>query len=173
MNQALQKNHINKATTAVSNISNLSMSGDYTLTFIQGEEGERGGGWARATFKDTALPPSCIIPVIEILPLSLSFYSLLLSFELFSVPFLEFLSPSLLLFLPPLFSNDLLLLELNQLLLPVLQVQVLTLENKELYLILAWEPIVAQVNHSYYRRLPALGRFYRKPTFLLMSIHST
>ena len=44
MNQALQKNHFNKATTAVSNISNLSMSGDYTLTFIQGEEGERGGG---------------------------------------------------------------------------------------------------------------------------------
>ena len=48
MNQALQKNQINKATMAVSNISNLSMSGDYASTIIQGEERERGG--------DTALP---------------------------------------------------------------------------------------------------------------------
>ena len=166
MNQALQKNQINKATMAVSNISNLSMSGDYASTIIQGEERERGGGHSPS-------PPPCINPIIEILPLSLSFFSLLLSFELFSVPFLEFLSPSLLLFLPPLFSDDLLLLELNQLFLPVLQVQVLTLENKELYTIQAWEPSVVQVNHSYSRRLPALGRFYRKPTFLLKSIHST
>ena len=89
--------------------------------------------------------------------MSLSFYSLLLSFDLFSVPFLEFLSPSLLLLLPLLFSDDLLLLELNQLLLPVLQVQVLTLENEQLCTILAWEPSVAQVTHSYSNRLPALG----------------
>ena len=109
---------------------------------------EKGGG-AEPLLRSP--PPSCLGPIIEILPLSLSFYSLLLSFDLFSVPFLEFLSPSLLLLLPPLFSDDLLLLELNQLLLPVLQVQVLTLENEQL-----------------------CSRFYRETKFLLLkSIHST
>ena len=34
------------------------------------------------------------------------------------------------------------------------------------YIILAWEPSLAEVTHSNSRRLPALGRFYRETKFL-------
>ena len=34
-----------------------------------------------------------------------------------------------------------------------------------LYIILAWEPSVAQATKKYFRRLPALERFYRERKF--------
>ena len=39
---------------------------------------------------------------------------------------------------------------------------------------LAWEPSIAKVTESYFRRLPALERFYQETKFLLLkSTHST
>ena len=41
------------------------------------------------------------------------------------------------------------------------------------YSLLTWEPSVAQVTHTYPRRLPALGQFYRETKFVLLnSTHS-
>ena len=39
-----------------------------------------------------------------------------------------------------------------------------------IYIILPWEPSVAQVNHSYSRRLPALGRFKRVTNFFAIKV---
>ena len=36
------------------------------------------------------------------------------------------------------------------------------------YVLLVWEPSVAQVTHSYFCRLPALERFYRETKFSLL-----